>query len=380
MRLSEDSTLAGNPGSILKSTPLMALHRSLGAKMVPFAGYEMPVQFADGIVKEHLHTRSAAGLFDVSHMGQVALHGAGAAAALETLVPGELQALKPGRMRYTMLLNDAGGILDDLMVTRTEDGLFVVVNAACKAEDIAHMQAALPSSVAVEPLEDRALLALQGPAAADALQRLTEAPVGGLRFMACTAMTVAGIGCMVSRSGYTGEDGFEISVPAAEASSLAERLLADATVRPVGLGARDTLRLEAGLCLYGHDIDTETTPIEADLAWAIGKRRRAEGGFPGDAVIRAQLCDGAPRKRVGFRPDGRAPVRDGAELTDDAGAPVGAVTSGGFGPSVGAPIAMGYVAADHAAAGAALSAIVRGKSLPGRVAEMPFVEHRYYRG
>jgi len=372
--------LPGNPDPALKFTPLAALHRSLGAKMVPFAGYEMPVQFADGIVKEHLHTRSAAGLFDVSHMGQVALRGADAAAALEALVPGELQALKPGRMRYTMLLNEAGGILDDLMVTRTEDGLFVVVNAACKAEDIAHMQAALPASVAVEPLEDRALLALQGPAAADALQRLTDAPVDGLRFMASAAMTVAGVDCFVSRSGYTGEDGFEISVPAANASALAERLLAGDTVRPVGLGARDTLRLEAGLCLYGHDIDTTTTPIEADLAWAIGKRRRAEGGFPGDAVILAQLRDGTTRKRVGFRPDGRAPVREGAELTDNGGSAIGTVTSGGFGPSIGAPIAMGYVAAGHAAAGTELNATVRGKSLPGRVADMPFVEHRYYRG
>jgi aminomethyltransferase len=257
--------------------------------------------------------------------------------------------------------------------------LFVVVNAACKAEDIAHMQAALPASVAVEPLEDRALLALQGPAAADALQRLTDAPVDGLRFMASAAMTVAGVDCFVSRSGYTGEDGFEISVPAANASALAERLLAGDTVRPVGLGARDTLRLEAGLCLYGHDIDT-TTPIEADLAWAIGKRRRAEGGFPGDAVILAQLRDGTTRKRVGFRPDGRAPVREGAELTDNGGSAIGTVTSGGFGPSIGAPIAMGYVAAGHAAAGTELNATVRGKSLPGRVADMPFVEHRYYRG
>jgi aminomethyltransferase len=348
--------------------------------MVPFAGYAMPVQFADGIVKEHLHTRSAAGLFDVSHMGQVALRGADAAAALEALVPGELQALKPGRMRYTMLLNDAGGILDDLMVTRTEDGLFVVVNAACKEADIAHMQAGLPGSVTVEPLEDRALLALQGPAAAAALQRLTDAAVDGLRFMASAPMTVAGTGCMVSRSGYTGEDGFEISVPAADAPALAERLLDDATVRPVGLGARDTLRLEAGLCLYGHDIDTTTTPVEADLVWTIGKRRRTEGSFPGAAVIQAQLRDGTDRRRVGFRPDGRAPVREGAEFTDDAGSPVGAVTSGGFGPSIGAPIAMGYVEIGHAATGTALNAAVRGRRLPGRVADMPFVEHRYFRG
>ena len=359
---------------------MTALHRSLGAKMVPFAGYEMPVQFDDGIVQEHLYTRSAAGLFDVSHMGQVALRGAGAAVALESLVPGELQALKPGRMRYTMLLNEAGGILDDLMVTRTEDGLSVVVNAACKDADIAHLRSGLPPAVAVEPLESRALLALQGPRAAEALQRLTDAGVDGLRFMASAAMTVAGIGCMVSRSGYTGEDGFEISVPAADAAALAERLLADYAVRPVGLGARDTLRLEAGLCLYGHDIDAATTPVEAGLAWSIGKRRREVGGFPGDAVIQRQLRDGTSRQRVGIRPEGRAPVREGAELTDGAGEKIGVVTSGGFGPSVGAPIAMGYVGAGHAETGTDLNATVRGRSLPARVADLPFVEHRYFRG
>jgi aminomethyltransferase len=242
------------------------------------------------------------------------------------------------------------------------------------------MQAALPASVVVEPLEDRALLALQGPEAAAALQRQTDASVDNLRFMASAAMTVAGTPCMVSRSGYTGEDGFEISVPGAESAALAERLLADETVKPIGLGARDTLRLEAGLCLYGDDIDTTTTPVEADLAWAIGKRRRAEGGFPGDAVIQAQLRDGTSRKRVGIRPDGRAPVREGAALTDSDGTAIGAVTSGGFGPSVGAPVAMGYVETAHSETGNSVNAIVRGKALPARVADMPFVEHRYYRG
>lgn len=371
---------AGDPQASLKSTPLTPLHRVLGAKLVPFAGYEMPVQFADGILKEHLHTRAAAGLFDVSHMGQLALHGDGAAAALETLVPGELQALKPGRMRYTMLLNDAGGILDDLMVTRTVDGLFVVVNAACKEADIAAIESAMPPTVRVEPLEDRALIALQGPKAAAVLQSRTEADLAAHRFMASAPMTVAGIDCIVSRSGYTGEDGFEISVPAANAEALAKSLLADDAVRPIGLGARDSLRLEAGLCLYGHDIDTTTTPIEAGLAWSIGKRRREEGGFPGDTVIQRQLREGTSRLRVGIRPDGRAPVREGAALQDSAGAEIGTVTSGGFGPSVGAPIAMGYVETAQAESGTAVNAMVRGKALAARIADMPFVEQHYYRG
>jgi aminomethyltransferase len=372
--------VSANAVSPLKSTPLTALHRALGAKLVPFAGYEMPVQFADGILKEHLHTRAAAGLFDVSHMGQVTLRGGEAAAALERLVPGDLQSLRPGRMRYTMLLNAAGGILDDLMVTRTDDGLFVIVNAACKEADVAHLRAGLPSSVQVLPHEDRALLALQGPKAADALQRHTKSGLAELRFMSSAAMTVAGVDCFVSRSGYTGEDGFEISLPAPAAAAVAERLLAEPKVRPIGLGARDSLRLEAGLCLYGHDIDGSTTPVEAGLVWAIGKRRREEGGFPGDAVIRRQLAEGAPRRRVGIRPDGRAPVREGSVLTDPDGREIGAVTSGGFGPSVGAPVAMGYVAANRSAAGTGLRAVVRGKPLPVHVAEMPFVEHRYYRG
>jgi aminomethyltransferase len=313
-------------------------------------------------------------------MGQVALIGADAPGALETLVPGELKALRSGRMRYTMLLNAAAGILDDLMVTRTEDGLFVIVNAARKEADVAHLRAALPASVQVRPQDDRALLALQGPKAADALQRHTGARLAELGFMVSAAMTVAGAACFVSRSGYTGEDGFEISAPADAAVALAEALLAEPEVRPIGLGARDSLRLEAGLCLYGHDIDESTTPVEAGLAWAIGKRRRAEGGFPGDAVIRRQLAEGTERRRVGIRAEGRAPVREGAALTDLDGEAIGRVTSGGFGPSVGAPVAMGYVAAAHAAEGTALHAAVRGKALPARVSAMPFVEHRYYRG
>lgn len=366
--------------SSLKTTPLDALHRSLGAKMVPFAGYAMPVQFPDGVLKEHNHTRADAGLFDVSHMGQVALRGGDAAAALETLVPGELQALGDGRMRYTLLLNDQAGILDDLMVTNRGDFLYVVVNAACKEADIAHLRASLPASVTVEPWEDRALLALQGPQAVAALQRHCDADLSPLRFMASAEMRIGGISCLVSRSGYTGEDGVEISVPAGDAQSLAETLLAEPEVEPIGLGARDSLRLEAGLCLYGHDIDETTTPVEASLTWAIGKRRRAEGGFPGDAIIQRQLSDGTSRRRVAIRPEGRAPAREGTDLTDLDGNSIGAITSGGFGPTAGGPVAMGYVQTDNAETGSRINAIVRGKPLPAQVADLPFVTQNYYRG
>ena len=364
----------------LKTTSLDGLHRSLGAKMVPFAGYSMPVQFEAGILKEHLHTRAAAGLFDVSHMGQVRLRGDGAAAALEALVPGDIQALRDSRMRYTLLLNERGGILDDLMVTNAGDHLFVVVNAACKEADVAHMRTALPAGIEVEALDDRALLALQGPVAAEVLQRHTDGELRALRFMMSQAMTVGGVSCLVSRSGYTGEDGFEISVPGESAAGLAEALLDEEEVAPIGLGARDSLRLEAGLCLYGHDIDEETTPVEAALTWAIGKRRREEGGFPGDGVIRQQLRDGPDRVRVGIRPDGRAPAREGAELVDGDGKGIGRITSGGFGPTVGGPVAMGYVAASHGAPGERVDAMVRGKALPAQVADLPFVAQRYYRG
>lgn len=363
----------------LLRTPLHQLHASLGARMVPFAGYEMPVQYPAGIVAEHHHVRNRAGLFDVSHMGQVRLEGASAAASLERLVLGEIQALKPGRMRYTLLTDEAGGILDDLMVTNAGDHLFVVVNAACKADDIAHLTGALAPSVRVTPLPERALLALQGPAAADVLGRLAPA-VRTMGFMSAAPQKLDGIACLVSRSGYTGEDGFEISVPADAAEKLARRLLAEPEVKPIGLGARDTLRLEAGLCLYGHDIDRATTPIEADLAFAIGKRRRAEGGFLGAEKILRELRDGAPRKRVGLKPEGRAPARDGTEIRDDSGAVIGTVTSGGFGPSIEGPIAMGYVAANHAAPGTSVALTVRGRSLPARVVELPFFPHRYYRG
>ena len=367
-------------GTNLKETPLTPLHRSLGAKMVPFAGYTMPVQFPAGVLKEHLHTRAAAGLFDVSHMGQVQLRGDGVARALEALVPGDIERLGEGRMRYTLLLNDRAGILDDLMVTNLGDHLAVVVNAACKDADIAHLRDALPGSIEIAPRDDLALLALQGPAAADVLQRHTVADLAALRFMMSAPMPVAGLACTVSRSGYTGEDGFEISVPANDAAGLAETLLAEAEVEPIGLGARDSLRLEAGLCLYGHDIDETTTPIEAALNWAIGKRRRAEGGFPGHDIVMKQIADGVDRLRVGIRPDGRAPAREGTELTDADGALVGKITSGSFGPTVGGPVAMGYVRIGVSETGTPVSAVVRGKALPAHVAALPFVEQRYYRG
>src|SRR5438552_2571008 len=347
--------------------------------MVGFAGYEMPVQYPTGIIAEHLHTRSQAGLFDVSHMGQIRLRGAGAASALEALVPGDLQALAPQRMRYTLLLNETGGIHDDLMVTRVEDGLMLVVNAACKHADLAHLQARLDRNVAIEPRFERALLALQGPAAATVLARFV-AGVDRMPFMSVAELSIAGAPCTITRSGYTGEDGFEISLAADHAVGVAERLLAAPEVAPVGLGARDTLRLEAGLCLYGHDIDETTTPIEAGLAWTIGKRRRSEGGFPGAAIILRQLAEGPARKRVGIRPDGRAPAREGTAIVDPAGNSIGQVTSGGFGPSVNAPIAMGYVDTAHSTEGTALSVVVRDVARPARVAPLLFVPTRYYRG
>ena len=362
----------------LRRTPLYELHRARGAKMVPFAGYEMPVQYPTGIIAEHLHTRAHAGLFDVSHMGQIRVHGAEAALALEALVPGDLQGLMPRQMRYTLLLNDKGGILDDLMATRLEDGLMLVVNAACKDADLAHLQSQLDRAVTIEPHFERALLALQGPAAAAVLKRFAPG-VERMPFMTSAELSIAGTPCSVTRSGYTGEDGFEISVAAEQAAGIAERLLGEPEVMPIGLGARDTLRLEAGLCLYGHDIDETTTPIESGLAWTIGKRRRAEGGFPGAAIILRQLAEGVARKRVGIRPDGRAPAREGTAITDPAGNPVGTVTSGGFGPSLGAPIAMGYVDASHSANGAALALVVRDVPRPAHVARLPFVPTRYYR-
>ena len=362
----------------LRETALYALHISLGAKMVPFAGYDMPVQYRAGILAEHRHTRSQAGLFDVGHMGQARIYGEGGASAIEALVPGDILGLAQDRTRYTQLTNEAGGILDDLMITRRADHLFLVVNAACKDADFAHIGAALPKNCRLEILDDRALIALQGPAAVAVIDGLAPG-VAKLDFMSLAEFKIGGIACLVSRSGYTGEDGVEISVPNAHAEALAQTLLRDARVQPVGLGARDTLRLEAGLCLYGHDIDTTTTPVEAALAWSIGKRRRAEGGFAGAAVIRRQLTEGVARKRVGILPDGRAPVREGAPISDADGGAIGSVTSGGFGPTIDRPVAMGYVATAQAREGVPVALTVRGKSLSAKVARLPFVAHRYHK-
>ena len=369
--------------SQLQRTPLYDLHCALGGRMVPFAGYEMPVQYPAGILKEHAQTRERAGLFDVSHMGQLRLRGAGAAAALESLVPIDVVDLPVGQQRYALFTNDAGGILDDFMATNAGDHLFVVVNAACKAADTAHLRAHLGADCALEELTDRALLALQGPAAAAVMTRLAPA-VAELVFMTGAEVEIDGAACFVTRSGYTGEDGFEISVPAGRAEALARRLLAEDAVEAVGLGARDSLRLEAGLCLYGHDIDTETTPVEAGLTWALSKARRAggarPGGYPGAEVILRQLAEGVRRRRVGLRPGGRIPVRDGAVLQDADGRAVGRVTSGGFGPSVGGPVAMGYVETALAKPGTRLVATVRGKPQDVEVVRLPFVAPNYHRG
>jgi len=362
----------------LNRTPLHDLHVSLGAKLVPFAGYEMPVQYPDGIMAEHRWTRESAGLFDVSHMGQLRIAGVDADAALERLVPGDLKGLGVGQMRYTLFTNDAGGVLDDLMATRVADGFLLVVNAACKHADLAHLQRGLGAE-RVEARFDRGLLALQGPQAVAALGR--HAPgAARLTFLTGGEMAVAGVPCFVTRSGYTGEDGFEIACPGERAAELARTLLAEPEVKPIGLGARDSLRLEAGLCLYGHDMDERTTPIEASLAWAIAKRRREEGGFPGAEAILRQLREGAPRRRVGLKPEGRQPAREGTLVHDSAGAGIGVVTSGGFGPTVNGPVAMGYVAAAHAKIGISVQLMVRGKALPAAVAPLPFAPHRYFRG
>ncbi|HEY8609409.1 MAG TPA: glycine cleavage system aminomethyltransferase GcvT [Noviherbaspirillum sp.] len=367
----------------LSRTPLYDLHVELGARMVPFAGYEMPVQYPTGVLKEHTHTRSLAGLFDVSHMGQVRLSGDAAAAALESLVPVDVIDLPVGLQRYALFTNEQGGILDDLMVSNAGDHLFLVVNAACKAQDLAHLHRHLDARCKVEELADRALLALQGPAAAAVMARLAP-ETAKMVFMNTGVVTLAGADCMISRSGYTGEDGFEISVPADRAEALARLLLAQPEVAPIGLGARDSLRLEAGLCLYGHDMDTATTPVEASLGWALSKVRRADGaragGYPGADVILGQLAGGVQRKRVGLLVKDRMPVREGAELVDAEGRPAGRVTSGGFGPTVGVPVAMGYVPSALAAPGTALQAIVRGKPVAVEVAKTPFTPQRYHRG
>jgi aminomethyltransferase len=375
--LADPDLLLETPLAALLETPLAAMHRELGGRMVPFAGYAMPVQYAPGIMAEHLHTRAAASLFDVSHMGQAELVGEGAAAALERLTPADVQGLKPGRQRYGLLMTESGGILDDFMVANLGDRLFLVLNAARKQLDLPAIEAVLPAGVALRPLPDRALLALQGPGAVAALATLAP-EVAALSFMGVAQLVIAGVPALLSRSGYTGEDGVEISVPAESADGFARTLLALPGVLPAGLGARDSLRLEAGLCLYGNDLDEDTSPIEANLAWSIGKRRRAALDFLGAARVGAELANGPSRLRVGIRPDGRQPARAQTAILAD-GATVGAITSGGFGPSVGAPVAMGYVAAAHAAPGTALSLDVRGKALPARVAPLPHFPHRYVR-
>ncbi|OPY93997.1 glycine cleavage system protein T [Bradyrhizobium sacchari] len=372
-----------------RRTPLHSLHVSLGGKMVPFAGYDMPVQYPAGVLKEHLHTRTQAGLFDVSHMGQIALRPKSgkvedAAHALERLVPQDIVAIAPGRQRYAQFTNADGGILDDLMVANFGDHLFLVVNAACKDADEAHLRANLSDDCIIDALADRALIALQGPKAEAVLAKFCAA-APAMTFMDAGPHEVAGINCFVSRSGYTGEDGFEISVPASDAERLTRMLLDNPDVLPIGLGARDSLRLEAGLCLYGHDIDTTTTPVEAGLEWSVQKSRRSggarAGGFPGAEKILAHFDNGASRRRVGLRAEGRAPVREGALLFADSagGEPIGKVTSGGFGPTLSAPVAMGYVPVSLSALGTKLFAEVRGQRLPLAVAAMPFVKNTYKR-
>ncbi|ANL65936.1 glycine-cleavage system protein T [Rhizobium phaseoli] len=372
----------------LKKTPLHALHLSLGARMVPFAGYDMPVQYPAGVMKEHLHTRTEAGLFDVSHMGQVIVKAKSgsyedAALALESLVPVDILSLAEGRQRYGFFTDDTGGILDDLMITHLDDHLFVVVNASCKEADLAHLQAHIGDQCDITLL-NRALIALQGPRAVEVLAELW-ADVAAMKFMDVRHCRLHDVSCLVSRSGYSGEDGFEISIPSDKAEDVTMRLLEHPDVQAIGLGARDSLRLEAGLCLYGNDIDTTTSPVEAALEWAMQKARRAggarAGGFPGSGRILSELENGAARRRVGLKPEGKAPVRGHARLYADAEGQtqIGEVTSGGFGPSVEGPVAMGYVPVSHAAAGTQVYAEVRGKFLPVTVSALPFVTPTYKR-
>jgi aminomethyltransferase len=383
------ATDARTSAPVLRQTPLHALHVARGGKMVPFAGYDMPVQYGTGVLKEHLHTRSKAGLFDVSHMGQIALRPKSgkvedAALALERLVPQDILAVAPGRQRYAQFTNEAGGILDDLMVANFGDHLFLVVNAACKIEDEAHLRQHLSDVCIIEPLPGRALIALQGPRAESVLTGF-DAQVSSMKFMDSAPRRLGSIDCFVSRSGYTGEDGFEISLAADLAEGFAKELLAHGDVLPIGLGARDSLRLEAGLCLYGHDLDTSTTPVEGALEWSIQKSRRnagaRSGGFLGADVILAQFERGASRRRAGLRADGRAPVREGAAIFADATSSeaIGTVTSGGFGPSLNAPVAMGYLPSPSAAPGSLVFAEVRGQRLPLKVVPMPFVPNTYKR-
>jgi len=362
----------------VNTTALHDKHVALGAKMVPFTGYSMPLNYPAGILAEHLHTRESASLFDVSHMGQISIWGEGAAHALERLVPGDIIGLAPSALRYTQFTNDQGGIRDDLMVTNADGRLMLVVNAACKDADLELLVAGFKGSVDVALHDDKALIALQGPQAVAALAR--HAPKAeNLEFMHAAAMKIAGADAVVTRSGYTGEDGFEISVYAEAANDVWDILLAEPEVSPAGLGARDSLRLEAGLCLYGHDIDEATSPVEAGLLWSIGKRRREEGGFPGEQRILDEIANGPKRRRVGILPEGRAPARENTEILSAAGESVGIVTSGGFGPSTGGPVAMGYVDIAHAKTGTSLGLLVRGKTIPASVVKLPFAAHRYHK-
>ncbi len=380
--MSADPT-TGTPN---RRTFLYDEHVASGAKVVPFAGYDMPVQYPLGVLKEHLWTREKAGLFDVSHMGLCWLHGPDhetTARALEALLPADILNLKPGQQRYSQLLADDGGILDDLMVTRPAgaegDGtLMLVVNAGCKDEDYRHIAAKLPAGVRLEIDHERSLIALQGPKAVGALRGFIPG-VEQMTFMSGRTATLDGHRVHVTRSGYTGEDGYEIAVLNDHVASAWKLLTAHSDVEPIGLGARDSLRLEAGLCLYGHDIDTSTSPIEARLQWSIQQRRRTEGGFPGASRITAELANGPSRRRVGIKPSGRAPAREGTEIRDANGKPIGTITSGGFGPSVNGPVAMGYVESDHAALGTPIQLVVRGKPMPATIVNLPFTPHRYVR-
>ena len=371
----------------LHKTPLHQLHVDAGAKMVPFAGYDMPVQYPTGVLTEHNWTRSDAGLFDVSHMGQAFVVGPDwetTARALEALVPADILNLKPGQQRYSQLTAEDGGILDDLMITRSayagyEGWAYMVVNAACKDQDFAHIAARLPTGVSLKPDTTLALIALQGPKAAAVLDDLIPG-IAATPFMTFVETKLDGMFIHASRSGYTGEDGFELCIEAKDAAAIWQRLTADPRVKPIGLGARDSLRLEAGLCLYGHDIDTSTSPVEAGLTWSIQKRRRTEGGFPGAQRIQRELAEGPSRRRVGIVPDGRAPAREGTPIKAADGTAIGTVTSGGFGPTVNGPVAMGYVNSRFAEPGTPVLLEVRGKDLPAKVVTMPFAPHRYFRG
>jgi aminomethyltransferase len=364
----------------MKNTPLHELHLELGGKMVPFAGYEMPVQYSQGIKQEHLHTRSQAGLFDISHMGQLMIRGEGAAEWLESLVPGDIKGLEVNRQRYTVLTNESGGIIDDLMITKMEDGYFLVINAACKDKDVAHLQNLLPEGLSIKLMGASALLALQGPDAAKVLSEY-EPAINDLRFLQAGRFSISGLQCLIHRCGYTGEDGFEISLPSQSAEELARDLLSHDSVNAIGLGARDSLRLEAGLCLYGHDMDDHTSPIEAGLSWTIARKYRdgEYANFPGAEIILEQLKTGVNITRKGFKIAGKMPIREGVEILNDNNESVGKITSGGYGPSVGGPVAMGYIQSECNNSETALHVLVRGRNHDISIEKLPFVEHRYYK-